>query len=196
MVILWKLQGYSNCFLLQPSTNMPLNRHPDFLEPEVLNGLRQKFQNARGTPSFEVNNMGRWGAGLETGSYAPVLILQLPEYRQYFLDKYCAMNPVFEEYQNLTVYMHIWLPGSQINWHHDQSDTTPRLSSTIYINEAWNWNWGGLFVYDDPIEGKGWEFPHSNYMIWFQPPLWHATTMVSMAAEYPRLSVQCFFNKA
>lgn len=175
---------------------MPLIREPNFLEEDILNSLRQKYADARGKDVFEVNNMGRWGAGLESGSYSPVLILQLPEYRQYFLDKYNSYNPIFKEYQNLTVYMHIWLPGSQINWHHDQSDTTPRLSSTIYINEAWNWNWGGLFVYDDEVEGQRWIFPHSNLMVWFKPPVWHSTTMVTLAAEYPRLSIQCFFNKS
>jgi hypothetical protein len=96
--------------------------------------------------------MGRWGAGLGTGSYAPVLVLKLDEYREYFLAKYKALDPIFEDYNNLIVYMHIWLPGSQINWHHDGPTTEnnfERLSSTIYLTENWNWNWGGLFVYDD-----------------------------------------------
>ncbi len=174
---------------------MPLNRHPNFLEPDVLDGLRQKYNQAKGKDVFEVNHMGRWGAGLEAGSYSPVLILQIPEYRQYLIDKYSSTYPVFRDYPNLTCFMHVWLPGSQINWHHDKSDTTPRLSSTIYINEAWNWNWGGLFVYDDTVEGQGWIFPHSNLMVWFEPPLWHSTSMVTLSAEYPRLSIQCFFNK-
>lgn len=174
---------------------MSINRHPDFLDTDVVDALRKKFESAKGTPAFEVNNMGRWGAGLEYGSYAPVLILPIPEYRQYLIDKYCQNYPIFQGYQNLTCFMHIWLPGSQINWHHDQSDTNPRLSSTIYINDSWNWNWGGLFLYDDQTAGQGWVFPHPNLMIWFTPPLWHSTSMVTMAAEKPRLSIQCFFNQ-
>ena len=90
--------------------------------------------------------------------------------------------------------MHIWPRGSQINFHHDQVEED-RLSSTIYINENWNWNWGGLFLYDDPHLGQGWVFPHSNKMIWFVPPIYHATTMVTLSAEYPRLSIQLFFGK-
>lgn len=172
-----------------------INRHPNFLDDHVLQGLRKKFHDSKGKAVFEVNNMGRWGAGLEYGSYAPVLILEIPEYRQYLIDKYCTMFPIFQEYTNLTCFVHVWLPGTQINWHHDQSETFPRLSSTIYLNESWNWNWGGLFLYDHPQLGRGWEFPHPNYMIWFEPPLWHSTSMVTMAAEQPRLSLQCFFNK-
>lgn len=170
----------------------------NFLEEDVLFALRKKFETSRGQAVFEINNMGRWGAGLESGSYAPVLVLPIPEFKQYLIDKYCRdVDPMFNEFKNLTCFMHIWLPGSQIQWHHDASDDNPRLSSTIYINEAWNWNWGGLFLFDDPeMPGKqGWVFPHPNSMIWFKPPIWHATTMVNNNAEVPRLSIQLFFNK-
>ena len=175
-----------------------LNQVSNFLEPEVLEALRQKFQDSHGQAVFEVNNMGRWGAGLGTGSYAPVLVLKLDEYREYFLAKYKALDPIFEDYNNLIVYMHIWLPGSQINWHHDGPTTEnnfERLSSTIYLTENWNWNWGGLFVYDDPEVGQRWIFPHTNHMVWFEPPIWHSTTMITNAAEFPRLSVHLFFYK-
>ena len=73
---------------------MIINRVSNFLEQEVLTSLREKFEKSKGTPSFEVNNMGRWGAGLEAGSYSPVLILPLEEYRQYFIDKYCDILPM------------------------------------------------------------------------------------------------------
>lgn len=174
-----------------------INRVSNFLDEPTLLALRQKYENARGTPSFEVNNMGRWGAGLESGSYAPVLILPLEEYKEYFLEKYKSVHPDFADYKNLTVFMHIWLPGSQINFHHDDSSDhgNPRLSSTIYINERWNWNWGGLFLYDDPDTGQGWVYPHANSMVWFRPPIYHATSMITMDAEFPRLSIQLFFNK-
>jgi Rps23 Pro-64 3,4-dihydroxylase Tpa1-like proline 4-hydroxylase len=157
--------------------------------------LRKKFEMSRGQAVFEVNNMGRWGKGLEAGSYAPVLVLPLTEFKEHFIEKYCEMDPIFEDYKNLTCFMHIWLPGSQIQFHHDASDDNPRLSSTIYINESWNWNWGGLFVYDHPETGQGWVYPHPNSMIWFKPPIYHATTMVNANAEHPRLSIQLFFNK-
>ena len=172
-----------------------IHQVPNFLDPDVLAALRQKFADSHGQDVFEVNNMGRWGDGLETGSYSPVLILKLPEYQEYFLNKYKAVDPAFEEFPNLIVYMHIWLPGSQINWHHDNQDNHPRLSSTIYINPEWNWNWGGMFLYDDPDEGQRWIFPHANHMIWFRPPVWHSTSMITQSAPYPRLSVQLFFTQ-
>jgi hypothetical protein len=171
-----------------------LHHVPNFLDESVLKDITQRFESARGSASFEVNNMGRWGAGLESGSYAPVLIMPLEDYKDYFIQKYQTVDPAFQNFKNLTCFLHIWLPGSQINWHHDSPAEEPRLSSTIYINPTWNWNWGGLFLYDDVDLGLGWVFPHYNKMIWFKPPVWHSTSMVTNLAEFPRLSIQLFFS--
>jgi hypothetical protein len=54
-----------------------LHQVSNFLEPQVLDAIRQKFADSRGRDVFEVNNMGRWGAGLEAGTYSPVLVLKL-----------------------------------------------------------------------------------------------------------------------
>jgi hypothetical protein len=166
----------------------------NWIDEDILTSIKQKYENARSTPSFEINNMGRWGKGLEAGSYAPVFILPLDEYAPYFIEKYQALDPIFKNFNTLTVFLHIWPPGSQITWHHDAIETAPRLSSTIYINEFWNWNWGGLFLHDDPDNRQSWIFPEHNKMIWFVPPIWHATSMIGLNAEYPRLSIQLFFN--
>ena len=172
-----------------------LNQVPNFLEPHILEEIRQKFETSKGTGVFEINTMGRWGAGLETGSYSSVYILRLDEYKDYFLAKYKTVDPAFEEFNEVVCFLHIWPSGSQINWHHDADDSYERLSSTIYINEAWNWNWGGFFIYDDPDLGQGWIYPHPNSMVWFKPPVWHSTSMITLAAEHPRLSIQLFFTK-
>jgi len=168
---------------------------PDFLDKETFDNINAKYESSRGKPVFEINNMGRWGKGLDSGSYAPVFVLPLEEYKEYFLEKYKTVDPVFADYNNLNCFLHIWPPGSQINFHHDASETVERLSSTIYINETWNWNWGGFFICDDPDVGQRWVYPMRNYMVWFKPPVWHATTMVTPLAEHPRLSIQLFFSK-
>jgi hypothetical protein len=172
-----------------------INIVPNFLEQNIIDEINEKFHSSKGKNVFEINNMGRWGSGLEAGSYAPVFILNIDEYKDYFIQKYKSVDPVFQDFNRLTCFLHIWPPGSQINFHHDAAENDPRLSSTIYINPSWNWNWGGLFLYDDPDTGQGWVFPHYNKMVWFVPPIFHSTSMVNLAAEYPRLSIQCFFSK-
>ena len=169
----------------------------NFLDQHIVDEITKKYENSRGQPVFEINNMGRWGDGLGHGSFAPVFVLKLDEYQDYFHQKYQAVDPVFADYTDLVCFLHIWTPGSQINFHHDGdiSDGVDRLSSTIYITPTWNWNWGGLFIYDDPDRGQGWVYPHYNHMVWFRPPVWHSTSMITLAAEHPRLSIQLFFTK-
>ena len=173
-----------------------INTIYDFLEEDVYNSLIDRYESSKGRPVFEVNDMGRWGKGLESGNYAPVLVLPLEDYKDYFKQKYSQVDSRFDQHPNLTCFMHIWLPGSKINWHHDAPTETSRMSSTIYLNANWDWNWGGLFMYDDPeMPGQhGWLFPHKNSACWFQPRIWHSTTMISAEALYPRLSVQLFFS--
>lgn len=172
-----------------------IHQVPNFLEPEILEAIRQKFEDSKGKDVFEINNMGRWGEGLETGSYAPVLVLRLDEYQEYFINKYKSVDPAFADFNTVVCFLHVWLPGTQINFHHDASEHGDRLSSTIYINTGWDWNWGGFFIYDDTDLGQGWVFPHPNLMVWFKPPVWHSTSMVTQSAPYPRLSIQLFFTK-
>jgi hypothetical protein len=49
-----------------------------------------------------------------------------------------------------------WQPLSLINWHNDHlSDTgVDYIRVTIYLNEKWEWNWGGLFCWKDDSEYK------------------------------------------
>ena len=171
---------------------------PNFLEEDIIADITEYYESSRGSAVFEINNMGRWGDGLSHGSFAPVFVLGLDKYKDYFYQKYATVDASFEEYPKLVAFLHIWYPGSQINFHHDggfDNDGVDRLSSTIYINPVWNWNWGGLFVYDDATDGQRWVYPHYNHMIWFRPPLWHSTTMITLAAPHPRLSIQLFFTK-
>ena len=165
----------------------------NFLDAELLKVIMDKYESKRKQAAFEVNHFGRWGAGLESGSYAPVLILPYDELSDYFLLRYKAISPEFGPMNTCVCYMHIWLPGSQIGWHHDGDDSVQRMSSTIYLNPEWNWNYGGLFLYDHPSDGQRWIYPDYNKMIWFKPPLWHSTSMVTSHAPYPRLSIQLFF---
>lgn len=172
-----------------------INTVKNFLPQQLLAEILAYFEERRPTASFEINYMGRWGAGLESGSYGPVYILPLEQFWTKVKDRFDQIEPIFNNYNLATCYLHVWDKGSQITWHHDAHDGLDRMSATIYINEHWNRDWGGLFLYQTDDQRTGWIQPEYNVMTWFHPPLWHSVSMIGLNAPIPRLSIQCFFNR-
>jgi Rps23 Pro-64 3,4-dihydroxylase Tpa1-like proline 4-hydroxylase len=163
----------------------------------MIAAIMKKFETARDFElnTREVNGVGRWPLGLSAGAFSPVFVLRLDEFAAAILEKFKRLDPIFEIHNKVTCFLHVWLKGSQINWHHDGNgrDEPTRISASIYLNEKWHRDWGGLFLY----ESNGTKFlePAFNLMTWFVGPMWHATSMVTQLAETPRLSVQLFFNQ-
>lgn len=166
----------------------------DFLPQDMIASILQDLESKRSTPSFEINNLGRWGAGLDGGSFGPVYIFHLDQYRDHIKACFDQIDPVFSEYHLSVCYLHIWTRGSQITWHHDAPAEQKRLSATIYLNDVWNRDWGGLFLYEDHEMNNRWIHPEYNSLVWFRPPLWHAVSMIGLNAPVARLSIQCFFD--
>lgn len=163
------------------------------LPTELLDDITNKYESNKDKDVFEVNGLGRWGSGLDSSSYAPALIMNLHEYEEDVLTVLRGLDDRFNEVSGVKPFMHIWLPGSSINFHDDENpDNSNRMSATFYITKDWNWNWGGFFLWDSPTQGNRWFYPFYNSVAWFRPPLWHAVSMVSKDAPHPRLSIQCF----
>lgn len=171
-----------------------INVVKNFLYQDQIGSILQDFESKKSTASFEINNLGRWGAGLDNGSYGPVYIFPLESYRESIKSRFDHIDPVFGEYNLNVCYLHIWNRGSQITWHHDAPAEQRRLSATIYLNRYWDRDWGGLFLYQDNQMRNSWIHPEYNTVVWFRPPLWHAVSMIGLNATEPRLSIQCFFD--
>lgn len=81
---------------------------------------------------------------------------------------------------------------SYISWH----DDWPHLyAMTIYLNDNWNINWGGLLVCSEDSEGNSMEAikPKFNCGIVIRPPVFHLTTSTTIDAPM-RESIQIFVN--
>jgi len=90
----------------------------------------------------------------------------------------------------ISITFHYWQPSSFIPWHDDGNKSA---AATIYLNEYWDADYGGLFLYDE-LNGEGIRgiVPHFNKCI-FQPGgLWHCTTQTHFKAPV-RKSLQVFF---
>lgn len=172
-----------------------INLIENFLEKDKIDYVLEKYQSSKGKPVFEINEFGRWDPSLLEGNYGPVYMLPMPELDEFFIEKFQKVDPIFSNYKLGTVFLQIWTNGSGINWHHDD-ENGGRIAATIYLNDYWNLNWGGLLLYQYN-EGKnwGWMNPHKNRCVWFKSPLWHSVSLITRAATEPRISIQIFFDR-
>ena len=83
--------------------------------------------------------------------------------------------------------------GSSLNWHKDFSPIV--ASITIYLNDEWDKNWGGLFMYtenDEITNDINAVFPKNNLAILQKNSnIWHSVSPTSKNAPI-RVSLQMF----
>lgn len=168
-----------------------MNIIKNFLDEENMQNLWNKYEQSKGHPLFEINDLGRWVSPLYQGNFGPVYILRLDEWRDFFYDKLCNVS-LFKDYQLSACFMHIWQKGSGIRWHED--GTGNRIGVTIYMNRKWDVNWGGIFLYQKNGDNK-WYCPEYNDCVYFESPLWHSVSIISNDIPEPRMSVQLFWDK-
>jgi Rps23 Pro-64 3,4-dihydroxylase Tpa1-like proline 4-hydroxylase len=168
-----------------------MNIIKNFLEPENMQNLWNKYEQSKGHPVFEVNDMGRWSPELYQGNFGPVYVLRLNEWFEYFSNKFSQI-PIFTQYKLNACFMHIWQRGSGIRWHEDGNGS--RIGATVYMNKTWDANYGGLFLYQND-NVNSWYLPEHNDCVWFQSPMWHSVSLLAADAPEPRLSVQLFFDQ-
>jgi hypothetical protein len=89
---------------------------------------------------------------------------------------------------NLSVQLNSRL--SYIPWHNDSIWV---FTATIYLNNEWNPEWGGYFVYADGDEIKA-IIPQLNRSVSFKTPLKHSVLLTSIDAPL-RESLQIFVKE-
>ena len=82
-----------------------------------------------------------------------------------------------------------WSRLSYIPWH---DDSKHEGAVTIFLNERWELDWGGLFLYrDDDGEIRA-HAPRFNCGLRNGKHVPHATTLISLDAPEPRFTLQLF----
>lgn len=87
-----------------------------------------------------------------------------------------------------SILFHYWQPESFITWH---ADGNYKAAATVYLNETWDIDNGGLFLYNDGTGIKG-EVPKFNKCIFQSGGVPHCTTATHWKAPV-RKSLQVFF---
>lgn len=93
----------------------------------------------------------------------------------------------------LEAQVYLWTKGSFIPWHADKEYADKvRYAATLYLNEAWDIDWGGLFLYEKGDEIKA-EIPNFNKLIFNDENFPHATTILSDNSDL-RITIQLFWS--
>jgi Rps23 Pro-64 3,4-dihydroxylase Tpa1-like proline 4-hydroxylase len=92
------------------------------------------------------------------------------------------------DHPRFAVMMYAWTKLSYIPWHNDVGHN---IAVTIYLNDQWPIDWGGLFLYRDGADIRGYA-PRFNTGLRNQGNVLHSTTPVSLDAETPRFTLQLF----
>lgn len=88
-------------------------------------------------------------------------------------------------FKSMTTTVHYMEKGAGINWH---DDSNFKYGATYYLNNRWNKNWGGEFMFEDkyiPVVG--------NSLVIVKTPFSHKVNPV-LSSSMPRLSVQIFMK--
>ena len=83
-----------------------------------------------------------------------------------------------------------WEPGCYIPWHQDSNHSA---GLTIYLNDDWSYENGGLFLYEENNDIKT-IIPQKNKAVLQVGGVPHSTTIVSKYSK-PRKTIQIFFDK-
>lgn len=129
------------------------------------------------------------------GDSAPVLCIRIPKIMADELQEelYSAgiFDPKTDEPLYLHALLHIWFKNSYIPSHEDSHVSK---AVTIYLNEKWDYNEGGLFQWLDS-ETNEWRaiVPSFNIGIVNNSGLLHGTTPVKSETQF-RITVQTFIK--
>jgi len=157
----------------------------DFLPADLILQIKKYIYRERP----QTSNHSSWDQRIIKDS-ARVEIFRLSdtEFKQQVINCYSNYFDI-NKYSTTYLNYYKWLPGSFIPFHNDDSSS---LASTIYLNESWDKDYGGLFLYEQDTEIKGY-VPKYNSAVINKNNVSHSTSIISPTAP-KRETLQIFFE--
>ena len=162
----------------------------NFLDKEVYKGVHDAIIKERNNLSLE-DVESAWSSFLyrnmkspkrvEVNNYPPFEILK-DELKS---NPYCLLPNI----KNITTTIHYLEKGTGINWH---SDDTWAYGATYYLNNRWQRQWGGEFMFTD-TNGNSFVPGLGNSLVIVKAPIPHKVNTV-LCDLMPRISVQLFMK--
>ena len=127
---------------------------------------------------------------------SPVIIYSLTDKLSAKLNSQISnLGLIDKSYTDFVPMVFVWTPGSYIPTHNDGSAENVRKVFTLYLNEEWSANMGGLFCFTNSQTGEVETLvPDQGMLVYNNADEPHYTTAVEPG--YFRYSVQVFSTKS
>lgn len=169
-----------------------INKIDNFLDNDLLQESKKYADDMLFTPHLSAHSKPHsLGIRKEFVEYGVVLMHSIDKKSDLFLK---LQSNVSSKSDIIPTKMGIsyMLAGSSLKWHRDIPPIT--ASVTIYLNDEWNKNWGGLFLYteeDEITNNVQAIFPKDNLAILQDSNIWHSVAPTSKNSLV-RISLQMF----
>lgn len=159
------------------------------LDPRFARALLQETKQQLEDRSVVWSTNVSWQPEIVRASH-PVLMRSYASGAAKMILEQLGQNGVLDPGKDWKVQNYVWTRLSYIPWHNDGNHSE---AVTVYLNEDWDSDWGGLFLWREsmkgPIQARE---PRFNTALRNADKLWHATTPVMLDAPEPRITLQLF----
>lgn len=152
------------------------------LSEELLLKLEEELTQKINTNCWSVSHIV-WEDYLVAGITGSVLISPVEENKE-LLQK--ELQSVLPETKLFTPNFHVWMRGSGINTH---ADTNHEYGATLYLNPEWEFDWGGLFCWQngDKVDVI---LPKQNMLVLNDKHEKHYVTPIANTCDHMRITIQ------
>lgn len=155
--------------------------------------LQKYFNKIISNDIFDFTNKDRWDYNVK-GESNLIKIHNLYIHNSELYDQiYYELRNYFSDFSKdkVNFNLYVWTPGSYINWHNDGDY---KYGFTLYMNDNWNENNGGIFLYKDHKDNynvNGY-IPQSNSLVKVKNNF-HSVTSITPNSPL-RLTIQGFVS--
>ena len=152
----------------------------NFLDSDLIRGINEYTFKQNSKPSWITSH--RWSNEVKRFT-SPVVALGLPkQFASPIQDRFNQIRYKRKKFKIEALMFYVWCPNSYIGWHADAPYT---FGASIYLNEEWDINHGGIFLYKDKEDIKGVSPVYNRCIINVEKTM-HTVTMITPDAPLRR----------
>jgi len=161
-----------------------LTSYDNFLDIGLINQIETYMAKAHRRPIWKTSHF--WMECVRRAT-SPIAILELPPTFSTHIHERLKKTSAWKADQVNNSMYYLYSPGGYVAWHPDH---TYEFASMIFLNKAWNLDWGGLHLYED-LNGLGIraEVPTFNKCIINGGGIPHAVSALTPDAPFRRVIV-------